>query len=278
MGEILDGRKAASELENSLAEEIKTLKKSKLTPTLAVVKSTENLSGNAYLNVISKKFKKLKLKIEIYSPTKSDKRGLEDLILKLNEDKNIHGILVQSPLPDKINKYELYDLIHPAKDVDGVNTLNAKGLLYGREYFQPCTPKGIISLLNYHKISIENKKVVILGRSEIVGMPLRKMFFYLGADVELCSSRTERLEEKTRAADILICAIGKPYFITKEMIKENSVVIDVGTNYIKNCLLGDVNFEDVKPKASFTTPVPGGVGPMTIISLAENLVYAAKIN
>ena len=277
MGEILDGRRVASELESSLVKEIKRLKKSKITPNLAIIETVKNSSNESYTNNLRKKFKELKLKTELHS-SNADKKHLVDLILELNEDKEVHGILVQSPLPKELNQYDIYDLIEPRKDVDGVNTLNARGLNYGREFFQPCTPKGILSLLDSYKISVENKKVVILGRSEIVGAPLRKMMYYLGADVESCNSKTQYLEDKTRAADILISSIGKPYFITKDMIKDGAVVIDVGTNYIKNCLLGDVNFEEVKPKASFITPVPGGVGPMTVISLAENLVYAATIN
>ena len=249
MGEILDGRRVASELESSLVKEIKRLKKSKITPNLAIIETVKNSSNESYTNNLRKKFKELKLKTELHS-SNADKKHLVDLILELNEDKEVHGILVQSPLPKELNQYDIYDLIEPRKDVDGVNTLNARGLNYGREFFQPCTPKGILSLLDSYKISVENKKVVILGRSEIVGAPLRKMMYYLGADVESCNSKTQYLEDKTRAADILISSIGKPYFITKDMIKDGAVVIDVGTNYIKNCLLGDVNFEEVKPKAS----------------------------
>ncbi|MBI5065811.1 bifunctional 5,10-methylenetetrahydrofolate dehydrogenase/5,10-methenyltetrahydrofolate cyclohydrolase [Candidatus Woesearchaeota archaeon] len=279
MVEILDGKKVASKLEEALIKEIKILKEKKVIPNLAIIKIGNACSSEAYFNSLKKKFEKIGLNIQLNNlPDRINKNKLIELLTELSNDKKIHGILVESPLPLEFDKYEIYNSIDPRKDVDGVNVLNARGLNYGGEYFTPCTPKGIISLLEAYKIPIKNKEVVILGRSEIVGMPLLKMMTYLEANVEIYNSRTERLDEKTKKADILISAIGKPYFITKEMIKEKAVVIDVGINYLGKYLVGDVNFDDVKTKASYITPVPGGVGPMTVISLAENLVHAAKMN
>lgn len=279
MAEILNGKEVASKLEKELVKEIAKLKEKQIIPNLAIVKIGKNCSSETYFSSLKKKFEKLGLNVALNDlPENINKLKLLELITKLNEDDKIHGILVQSPLPKEFDKYEIYDLINPIKDVDGVNQINARGLNYGGEYFKPCTPKGIISLLEAYKIPVENKEIVILGRSEIVGVPLSKMMTYLEANVEIYNSRTERLEEKTRKADILISAIGKPQYITKEMIKEKAVVIDVGINHVGKCLVGDVNFDDIKEKASYITPVPGGVGPMTVISLAENLVHAAKIN
>ncbi|MBI4919132.1 bifunctional 5,10-methylenetetrahydrofolate dehydrogenase/5,10-methenyltetrahydrofolate cyclohydrolase [archaeon] len=200
------------------------------------------------------------------------------MIAELNESKNVNGILIELPLPAHLDKYKLLDLIDPLKDVDGLTSYNASRLIKGEEYFRPCTPKGIVDLLDHYKISITDKNVVILGRSEIVGIPLQKIMMCEGANVTICNTKTEKIEEIMSKAEILVSAIGKPHYIKKEMVSRGVIVIDVGINNFSGKIVGDVDFENVIEKASYITPVPGGVGPMTVTSLAYNVLKASKLN
>jgi methylenetetrahydrofolate dehydrogenase (NADP+)/methenyltetrahydrofolate cyclohydrolase len=195
----------------------------------------------------------------------------------LNEDKKIHGILVQLPLPKHINEGRILKAVSPSKDIDGFHPENVGYLVEGNPRFIPCTPHGIIKLLDYYKVEIQGKEAVVVGRSNIVGKPVSLLLLHRHATVTICHSRTKPLEDVTRRADILVAAIGRANFITGDMVKEGVVVIDVGINRNPDGKLsGDVDFESVREKASYITPVPGGVGPMTIAMLLWNTLASAK--
>ncbi len=200
-----------------------------------------------------------------------------EVIDKLNKDKNVHGILVQLPLPEHIQEQHVIEAINPAKDVDGFHPINIGRMMTGQDTFLPCTPYGIITMLKSKNIPMEGRHAVIIGRSNIVGKPIGQMLLNEHATVTYCHSRTPNLKEHTTKADILIVAIGKANVITADYIKEDTVVIDVGINRLDNGkLTGDVHFEEVERKAAYLTPVPRGVGPMTITMLLENTIKAAK--
>ena len=201
-------------------------------------------------------------------------KELLELIERLNNDETIHGILVQSPLPKGLDANEAFRTISPKKDVDGFS-ISCKGKLFGNiDTFTPATPTGIMTLLDAYNIAIEGKNAVVVGRSNIVGKPMAMLLLNKNATVTIAHSKTKDLSEVTKKADILVVAVGKPKFITKEMVKEGAVVIDVGINRVDDKIYGDVDFENVKEVASYITPVPGGVGPLTIASLLENTVKA----
>ena len=201
---------------------------------------------------------------------------LLELIEKLNNDETIHGILVQSPLPEGLDANEAFKTISPKKDVDGFNPINVGKLSLNQDSFVSCTPYGIIKMLENYNIPIEGANAVIIGRSNIVGKPLAKCLLNKNATVTVCHSKTKNLGDITKQADILIAAIGKAKFVTQDMVKEGATVIDVGINRTENGLVGDTDFETIKEKASYITPVPGGVGPMTIAMLMNNVIKAAK--
>ena len=202
---------------------------------------------------------------------------LLELIEKLNNDATIHGILVQSPLPERLDANVAFRTISPKKDVDGFNPINVGKLSLNQDCFVSCTPFGIIKMLEAYNIPIEGAHAVIIGRSNIVGKPLAKCLLNKNATVTVCHSKTKNLKEITKQADILVAAIGKPKFVTEDMVKEGATVIDVGINRMDDGkLLGDTDFENIKDKVSYITPVPGGVGPMTIAMLMHNVVKAAK--
>lgn len=197
-------------------------------------------------------------------------------IESLNKDKSIHGILVQLPLPNHLNALNIMNKIDPAKDVDGFHPINSGNLLIGKESFIPCTPKGILTIFNELNIKLEGKDVVIVNHSNIVGKPLALLLLNRNATVSVCHIYTKDLVKYTSTADILIVGVGKPNFIKKDMIKDGSIVIDVGINRVEGKTFGDVDFEDVKEKVYAITPVPGGVGPTTVASLLENTLLAFK--
>ena len=215
---------------------------------------------------------------EYLLPEETTMQELLSLITKLNEEKEVKGILLQSPIPAHLDIQKAFETINPKKDVDGFHPISVGQACIGQDTFIPCTPLGIVRLLEEYKIPIEGKNVVILGRSNIVGKPLMQCMLKKNATVTICHSKTRNIQEITKQADILIVAIGKPKFITEEMVKENAVVIDVGMNRLENGkLCGDIDFEGVEKKASYITPVPGGVGPMTIAMLMQNVVKATKM-
>lgn len=245
-------------------------------PKLAIIMVGENPASRAYVNGKKRDCEDCGIDFELIQFDEKVKQStIEKTIARLNEDETINGILVQLPLPAHLNKKAIIDSICPEKDVDCFTEANLGSLFLNRPVFKPCTPFGIMELLAYYKIPVEGKHCVIIGRSDIVGKPLAIMLINEGATVTVCNSHTQNLISFTKNADIVICAVGKPKFLTADMIKEGVVVIDVGINRDENNkLCGDVDFENVKLKASAITPVPGGVGLMTRAALMTNILKA----
>ena len=275
---IIDGKMVASHIKDNIAAEVKILKnKTGKTPGLAVVLVGDDPASAVYVKNKNKTCKNIGFQSFEYilsENTSEDK--LLNLINDLNNDDQVNGILVQLPLPSHISSKKILVAINPQKDVDGFHLENVGRLVTGNALFKPCTPAGIIKLLDEYKIAIEGKNAVIIGRSNIVGKPVSFLLLERNATVTICHSRTKDLPSLTRSADILIAAIGKPNFVTPDMVKNNAVVIDVGINRLDGKLVGDVDFASVSKQASLITPVPGGVGPMTIAMLMENTFQAFK--
>ena len=278
MAIILDGKETARKIRENLKEKVKKLEERKITPKLAVIMVGNDNASKIYVKNKSKACEELGIdyeEINMGEDTTQDQ--LLNTIKKLNNRKDIHGILLQSPIPDSLDINEAFRTILPEKDVDGFNPINVGRLVLGQETFISCTPFGIIKLLEEYNIPIEGKNAVIIGRSNIVGKPMLHCLLNKNATVTICHSKTKKLEEITRRADILIVAIGKAKFITQDMIKPGAVVIDVGINRNEQGkVCGDVDFDNVEKIASYITPVPGGVGPMTISMLMTNVIKAAK--
>ncbi len=279
MAEILDGKELAKKVRQDLKEAVKELKKKGIVPKLAVIMVGENSSSEVYVKNKSKACIKTGIDFEEFLlEQKTTEEELLALIEKLNQDKNVHGILLQSPVPKQIDINRAFRTIRPDKDVDGFHPINVGNLVIGEDCFISCTPFGVMKLLEEYKIELEGKNAVILGRSNIVGKPMVQCLLAENATITVCHSKTQKIKEIVKNADIVISAIGKPHFVTGDMIKEGSVVIDVGINRLENgTIVGDVEFETVSKKASYITPVPGGVGPMTIAMLLCNVVKAAKL-
>ena len=278
MAKILDGKELAKKIRKNLKLEVSKLNEEGIFPKLAVIMVGDNSSSQVYVK--NKSFACRKVGIE-FEEFLMDKNITEDellnLIKKLNQDKSINGILLQSPVPNHIDINKAFRTITPEKDVDGFNPVNVGNLVIGEECFISCTPYGVIKILEEYNIEIEGKNAVVLGRSNIVGKPMAQCLLSKNATITICHSKTQNIGEILKNADIVISAIGKPHFVTSDMIKEGAVVIDVGINRLEDgSIIGDVDFESVKEKASYITPVPGGVGPMTIAMLLTNVVKAAK--
>lgn len=278
MAEILDGRMVAKKIRQGLKSEIEDLKANGINPKLAVIMVGEDPSSKIYVKNKSIACNEVGIEYEEFLLSEiTTMEELLDLIDKLNKDATIHGILLQSPIPKGLDINEAFRAIDPKKDVDGFNPFNVGKLCLGQDTFVSCTPFGIIKLLGEYNIEIEGKNAVVVGRSNIVGKPMMQCLLNKNATVTVCHSKTKDLKEVTKEADILVVAIGRANFITKDMVKENAVVIDVGINRGENGkLCGDVDFEEVSKVASYITPVPGGVGPMTIAMLMNNIVKAAR--
>lgn len=278
MAEIIDGKAVAKKIRKELKKEVEELKTKEITPKLAVIMVGDNSASQVYVRNKSKACENAGIEFEEFlfdNDTTEEK--LLDTIDMLNKDESVHGILLQSPVPKHINIQKAFEKISPKKDVDGFNAVNVGKLSIGQDAFISCTPYGIIKMLEEYNIETEGKHTVILGRSNIVGKPMIQCMLNKNATVTVCHSRTKNIAEITRNADILIAAIGKPKFVTEDMVKDDVVVIDVGINRMEDgTLCGDVDFENVSKKASYITPVPGGVGPMTIAMLIYNVVKAAK--
>ena len=267
---IIDGKKVAEAVKKDLKKRIPKLG---FKPGLAVVLVGDNPASELYVKLKEKASKELGFHFELYRLDKdTDELALLNLIDKLNQDKKIHGMLVQLPLPKQIDEKLIIDAIRPDKDADGLNPINMGNLLGGNNTVIPATPKGVIKLIESTGIKIEGKHAVIVGRSNIVGKPVSVLLQQKNATVTMCHSKTEPLEEYTKQADILVVAAGKPRLITADMVKKGAVVIDVGINKVMGKSIGDVDFDDVKKVAGYITPVPGGVGPMTIAMLLENVL------
>ena len=284
---ILSGKDVSSSVYKGLSERIHALREKGITPGLAVVLVGEDPASQVYVRSKTRTFKKLDLFTQTYRlPNDTSQDELLDLIAELNNDNSYHGILVQLPLPKHIESDKVINAIDPKKDVDGFHPENAGLLAIGRPRFIPCTPKGIMRILEQYKIDLNGKHVVVVGRSNIVGRPISILTSMkmdgANATTTICHSGTPNIQNHTKTADVIIVALGVPSFLDQEMIKKDAVVIDVGINRIDADnqkgykLVGDADWQSIEKKASAATPVPGGVGPMTIAMLVENTVEAAE--
>ena len=276
---IMDGKAVARSIREGLKEEVEGLKKKGIHPGLAVVLVGENPASMVYVKNKGEACRSAGIYSEEHKlPEEMKEADLLRLIDQLNKDPRIHGILVQLPLPAHINKDHILASVSPAKDVDGFHEINMGRLLIGQEGLVPCTPLGIMKLLEHYHIPVEGRFAVVVGRSNIVGKPVAMMLLQRNATVTICHTRTKNMGEVCRMADILIAAAGRPGMITADMIREGAVVVDVGINRLDTGkLTGDVDFESASKRAGWITPVPGGVGPMTIAMLLYNTVKAAKM-
>jgi len=278
MASILDGKQTAQKIRNSLKEKVTNLKKNGIVPKLAVIMVGEDIGSKIYVKNKSKACEEIGIEYEEYLlHEETSMEELLNLINELNNREDVHGILLQSPIPKHLDINLAIKAINPAKDVDGFHPINVGKLVLGQETFVSCTPFGVIKLLEEYNIEIAGKNVVIVGRSNIVGKPLIQCLLNKDATITVCHSKTQNIKEITKRADIVIVAIGKANFLTSDMIKENAVVVDVGINRNEEGkVCGDVDFENVSKIASYITPVPGGIGPMTIAMLMHNIVKSAS--
>lgn len=279
MAKILSGKAVSQRIKDELKEEVKELNKKGIFPGLAVVIVGDDPASRVYVNSKKKACEEIGIYSEEYAlPASTTQDELLALVNKLNCEKKINGILVQLPLPKHINEETIINAISPKKDVDAFHPVNVGKIMIGNYDFLPCTPAGVMELIKESGIDISGKECVVVGRSNIVGKPQAMLLLHANGTVTICHSRTKDLKAKTSQADILVAAVGIPNFITGDMIKEGAVVIDVGINRIaEKKLVGDVEFESAEKVASAITPVPGGVGPMTIAMLMKNTVKAALI-
>ena len=278
MAVIIDGKELAKKIRANLKIECEELKKENINSKLAVIMVGEDPASKVYVRNKSRACEDVGIKYEEYLlDLNTTQKELIELIEKLNNDKMVNGILLQSPIPSSLDINEAFRTILPEKDVDGFNPINVGKLVLNQDTFVSCTPYGIMKMFEEYNIDLTGKNVVILGRSNIVGKPLIHCCLNKNATVTSCHSKTQNLAQKAKEADVLISAIGKANFVTADMVKDGAVVIDVGINRLDNGkITGDVDFESVKEKASYITPVPGGVGPMTIAMLMNNVIKATR--
>lgn len=278
MAEIICGKTVSAAKRLDIKNRVEELKNKGVTTGLAVIIVGNNSASRVYVNNKKKACEEVGIEsFEFALPEETTQEELLDLIDKLNNDSKVDGILCQLPLPSHIDEQAVINSIDPKKDVDAFHPENVGHIMIGDYTFLPCTPAGIMEMLKFYNIDVKGKKCVVIGRSNIVGKPMAMLLLKENGTVEICHSRTEKLKEETLTADILVAAVGKAYFVTEDMVKDGAVVIDVGMNRNdEGKLCGDVDFDNVKEKASFITPVPGGVGPMTITMLLENTVRAAS--
>lgn len=279
MATIIDGKNLAKKIRENLRIECDELKKKGIIPKLAVIMVGNNPASKVYVKNKSKACEDVGIQYDEYLLGEdTTQQELINLIKKLNNNKEIHGILLQSPIPKNLDINEAFKAITYSKDVDGFTPSSIGKLCIGEDTFISCTPYGVMKMFEEYDIDITGKDVVILGRSNIVGKPLIQCCLQKNATVTVCHSKTKNLKEHTKRADVIIAAIGQSKFVTEDMVKEGAVVIDVGINRGEDGkLTGDVDFEKVEKKASYITPVPGGVGPMTIAMLMNNVIKAAKV-
>lgn len=278
MAVIIDGKELARKTRSNLKIDCEELKKKGITPKLAVILVGDDKASKVYVRNKNKACEDVGIEFEEHIlEAEITQKQLIDLIEELNNRKDINGILLQSPIPAHLDINEAFRKIAPEKDVDGFNPVNVGKLSLNQDTFVSCTPYGIMKMFEEYKIDLEGKDVVIIGRSNIVGKPLIQCFLNKNATVTICHSKTDDIKEHTKDADIVVVAIGKPKFLKENMVKKNSVIIDVGINRDDNGkIIGDVDFENVSKKSSYITPVPGGVGPMTIAMLMNNVIKAAE--
>lgn len=278
MAVIIDGKELARKTRSNLKIDCEELKKKGIAPKLAVILVGDDKASKVYVKNKNKACEDVGIEFEEHIlEVEITQKQLIDLIEELNNRKDINGILLQSPIPAHLDINEAFRKIAPEKDVDGFNPVNVGKLSLNQDTFVSCTPYGIMKMFEEYKIDLEGKDVVIIGRSNIVGKPLIQCCLNKNATVTVCHSRTKNLKEHVKRADVVIAAIGKSKFITEDMVKDGAVVIDVGINRGEDGkLTGDVDFENVEKKASYITPVPGGVGPMTIAMLMNNVIKATQ--
>lgn len=280
MATLINGKEISAQVKAEVAKEAEKLAEFGITPGLAVIIVGDDPASKIYVNNKKKACEEVGFYSEEFAlPEKTTQKQLLDLIDSLNKRFDIDGILVQLPLPKHLNEKAIIGAISPKKDVDAFSPFNVGRIMIGEYRFLPCTPAGVMELIHSTGVDVCGKNCVVIGRSNIVGKPMALMLLHENGTVTVCHSKTENLTEICANADILVAAVGKPKFVTADMVKEGAVVIDVGMNRDEEGkLCGDVDFESVEPKASFITPVPGGVGPMTIAMLMKNTLTAAKLN
>lgn len=279
MGNIIDGLAISKKIMHELKEEVALLKKEKnITPSLAVILVGNNPSSKIYVRNKAKACETLGIiEQEYYLPEDACECEVMSLIKQLNEDDTVDGILLQSPIPSHLNIAKAFSKIKPEKDVDGFNPINIGMLSMGYPVYIPCTPLGVMKMFYEYNIDVEGKNCVIVGRSNIVGKPMAQLLINKSATVTICHTKTKDLKERLLNADIIISATGRSKLITVDMVKEGAIIIDIGiTRKEDGTISGDVDFENVKDKASYITPVPGGVGPMTVTMLMNNVILACK--
>ena len=278
MTKLINGKEISEYIKDSVKTEVETLKSQGVSVGLAVIIVGENPASKVYVANKEKACEAIGIKSYKYAlPESTTNEELLNLIDELNQNKDVDGILCQLPLPRHLDEKIIIDRISPEKDVDAFHPQNVGKIMIGDFDFLPCTPAGVIEMLKYEDIEMSGKNCVVIGRSNIVGKPMSMLLLHNNATVTICHSKTKNLKEICAQADILVVAIGRAKFVTADMVKEGAVVIDVGMNRDENGkLCGDVDFENIKDKTSFITPVPGGVGPMTIAMLMKNTLTAAK--
>ncbi|MEW6242741.1 MAG: bifunctional methylenetetrahydrofolate dehydrogenase/methenyltetrahydrofolate cyclohydrolase FolD [Bacillota bacterium] len=277
MARIIDGKAIAEEIRAEFVEEVRRIQSEKgITPGLAVILVGQDPASKTYVRNKERACQNVGIYSEVHRlPEETSQDEVLGLIRRLNQDPNIHGILVQLPLPEHIDETACINAIVPEKDVDGFHPINVGKLTIGEKCFVPCTPAGVIELLDRVGVELKGKEACVVGRSNIVGKPVSLLLLQRHATVTICHSRTRNLGEVTRRADVLVVAVGKPEMVRGDMVKEGAVVIDVGVNSVDGKLVGDVEFATAFERASAITPVPGGVGPMTITMLLKNTIQAA---
>ncbi len=278
--QIIDGKKVSAEVKEKVRQQTLELKETHgITPGLAVVIVGDDPASRVYVNNKKKACELVGFKSEEYAlPAETTQEELLELVNTLNNKDDINGILVQLPLPKHLDDKAVIAAISPQKDVDAFHAVNVGKIMLGEYDFLPCTPSGVMEMLHSYNIEVSGKNCVVIGRSNIVGKPMAMLLLHENGTVTICHSRTKNLADITKQADILVAAVGRPKFVTADMVKEGAVVIDVGMDRDENGkLCGDVDFENVKDKCSYITPVPGGVGPMTIATLMKNTLKAARI-
>ena len=277
MYKLIDGKVISAAVKERVKGEVAALKQQGITTGLAVIIVGEDPASKVYVNNKKKACEALGIISEEYAlPENTTQEELLSLIDTLNKKESINGILCQLPLPKHLDEAAVINAISADKDVDAFHPVNVGKIMQGDYDFVPCTPAGIMEMLDYEGIDISGKTCVVIGRSNIVGKPMSMLLLHKNGTVTICHSRTQNLKEVCKNADILVAAVGRPNFVTADMVKDGAVVIDVGINRVDGKLVGDVNFADVCEKTSYITPVPGGVGPMTIAMLMQNTLTAAK--
>ena len=278
MAQIISGKETAAKIRERLRAQIDQLRQKGYPPGLAVVIVGDDPASQVYVRNKEKACKEVGIAAQTFAlPKETTQQELMALIDTLNARSDVHGILVQLPLPRHLDEHQVINAILPEKDVDAFHPVNVGKIMIGDFDYVPCTPAGVMALLEEAQIDVSGKRAVVIGRSNIVGKPQAMLLLHKNATVTICHSKTQHLEEITRQADIIVVAIGKAHFLRGDMVKDGVVVIDVGMNRLENGkLAGDVDFDTVAPKASYITPVPGGVGPMTITMLLQNTVMACR--